>query len=193
MIKLVSKTREKNNFVLETGRLVCEPLTSKHSSKFYVDWMNDPVVIKFMLSGGNYTIDLLNEYLLKIENKNIYAWAIKLKASKKHIGNIKVDPINYEHLFGEFGIMIGDKNEWGKGYAMEASQAIINFCFINLRLRKINLGLFSKHDKAFNLYKKIGFNIEKINKNYFKTENGCYDLIRMTLNKRQFNNSFLKN
>ena len=152
MIKLVSKTREKNNFVLETGRLVCEPLTSKHSSKFYVDWMNDPVVIKFMLSGGNYTIDLLNEYLLKIENKNIYAWAIKLKASKKHIGNIKVDPINYEHLFGEFGIMIGDKNEWGKGYAMEASQAIINFCFINLRLRKINLGLFSKHDKAFNLY-----------------------------------------
>ena len=68
-----------------------------------------------------------------------------------------------------------------------------NFFFINLRLRKINLGLFSKHDKAFNLYKKIGFNIEKINKNYFKTENGCYDLIRMTLNKRQFNNSFLKN
>ena len=64
---MVSKTREKNNFVLETGRLVCEPLTSKHSSKFYVDWMNDPVVIKFMLSGGNYTIDLLNEYHLKIE------------------------------------------------------------------------------------------------------------------------------
>ena len=85
MIKLVSKTRE-NNFVLETGRLVCEPLTSKHSSKFYIDWMNDPVVIKFMLSGSNYEGDLLNEYLLKIENKNIYAWAIKLKAGKSILG-----------------------------------------------------------------------------------------------------------
>ncbi len=190
---MVSNTREKNHFVLETGRLVCEPLTSKHSSKVYVNWMNDPAVIKFMLSGGNYTIDLLNEYLLKIENKNIYAWAIKLKSNKKHIGNIKIDPINYKHLFGEFGIMIGDKNEWGKGYARESSQTIINFCFNNLGLKKINLGLFSKHDQAFNLYKKIGFNTEKIKKNYFKTENGCFDLIRMSLNKIQFDNNFLKN
>ena len=39
---------------------------------------------------------------------------IHLKENCKHIGNIKIDPINKKHGTGEYGIMMGDKDEWGK-------------------------------------------------------------------------------
>ena len=35
--------------------------------------------------------------------------------------------------------MIGDRNEWGKGIAKEASERIIDFCFNLLNLKRLNL------------------------------------------------------
>ena len=35
---------------LRSKRLIFEPIGLKHLSKQYVDWMNDPLVIKYMNS-----------------------------------------------------------------------------------------------------------------------------------------------
>ena len=69
-------------------------------------------------------------------NDSMLFWAIHLKEGGKHIGNIKIDPVNKRHGLGEYGIMIGDSDEWGKGYAKEASELVIHHCFRDLRLRK---------------------------------------------------------
>ena len=80
---------------------------------------------------------------IKIKNSKIFFWAITLKESGKHIGNIKIDPISQKHERGEYGIMMGDRSEWGKGYAREASEAVIRFCFETLKLRKVTLGVLT--------------------------------------------------
>ena len=43
-----------------------------------------------------------------------------------------IDPIDEKRKSGEYGIMIGNKLEWGKGYAKEASKTIIKYSMLTL-------------------------------------------------------------
>ena len=151
---------------LESERLLYEPLSLKHLSMTYVNWMNDEMVNQYLESGGDYTFEALEAFLIEQEQKNILFWAIIIKDSKKHIGNIKIDPINFEQNSGEYGIMMGDTNEWGKGYAKEASLKIIDYCFNNLQLSSITLGVVDQNKTALKLYKNMGFKIETVISNY---------------------------
>ena len=167
--------------ILETDRLFLKPLNKNYLSKEYVVWLNDPEVNKYMSSGGDYTIQKLSEYLDDVEKNPKYFWAIILKESNRHIGNIKIDPINYKEQHGVYGIMIGDKNYWGKGIAREASLRVIDFCFNKLNLKRISL-LFSRSNKsALKLYEKIGFS-QEVNFNEDNNfEKEFYDNIRMNI------------
>ena len=124
-------------------------------------------------------------YLIDVEKKNILFWAITL-SNGKHIGNIKIDPIDYKHKNGEYGIMMGDKFEWGKGYAREASQLVIDYCFENLNLNKLTLGVIEENKQAIKLYKKLNFNEEgKLIRHVIKNKK-FYNVLRMALFNKNF-------
>ncbi len=173
--------------ILETERLILKPLAFEHLSHDYVEWLNDYDVYKYLETGGNYTLDMLEDYLRDVEKKDIYFWAIHMKENNLHIGNIKIDPVNLKHGFAEYGIMMGRKAEWGKGYAKEATLKIIDYCFKNIGLRKITLGVIANNKTAFYLYQKIGFEIEGVYKNHCIIEGEYCDGIRMAIFNPEFN------
>ena len=171
---------------LESERLFFRPLSQKHLSLAYVNWLNDIEVNTYLESGGNYTIQLLADFLKEQEQKDILFWAIHLKDSNKHIGNIKIDPINNELNSGEYGVLMGDKTNWGKGFANEASNRIIKYCFEELKLAKITLGVIENNIKAVSLYKKIGFIITEQKEKTGVYNNKLSNSLRMSLDVRNF-------
>lgn len=171
---------------LESERLYYKPLCIEHITKEYVNWINDHEVNKYLESGGDYTIEKLKAYIEEHEKKESLFWAIHLKDSNKHIGNIKIDPINIETNSGEYGILMGDKQNWGKGFAKEASIAIIEYCFEELKLSKITLGVIEDNIKAASLYKKIGFTIDEIIKELGTYNNKLSNALRMSLHVKDF-------
>jgi [ribosomal protein S5]-alanine N-acetyltransferase len=166
---------------LETERLLLLPLSRKHATEEYVSWLNDPEVYKYLETGGDYTLEKLNEFLKEVEEKNIYFWGIHLKENLKHIGNIKIDPVNTKNKLGEYGILMGNRSEWKKGYAKEASTSIINFCFDVIGLRKVTLGVMDDNTSAVQLYQNLGFKTEGVYEKH-GIYNGKYcNCIRMAL------------
>ena len=145
---------------LQTDRLILKPLSLFHVSEEYANWLNDPEVYKYLDTGGNYTLELLKEFLAEVEKKSIYIWGIHLKENMKHIGNIKIDPIYERNNIGEYGILMGDREEWKKGYGKEASICVIDFCFKILSLRKITLGVIEDNRNAVHMYLNLGFSQE---------------------------------
>lgn len=146
---------------LESERLYYKALSLENCTNEYVAWLNDEEVNFYLETGGDYTIEKLRQFLTDIEsNKEILFWAIYIKDTNKHIGNIKIDPISERHNRGEYGIMLGEKSEWGKGYAREATDAIVNYCFEEKKLHKITLGVVEDNANAVELYKKAGFVVE---------------------------------
>jgi RimJ/RimL family protein N-acetyltransferase len=167
--------------ILESERLILKPLSLEFLSEKYVSWMNDEEVIRYLESGGNYTKAKLEHYLSEVEMNPKYFWAIVVKELGEHIGNIKIDPIDPIHQFGEYGIMIGDRNSWGKGIAREASSLVIDFCFMELNLRKINLGLLATNSAAIKLYEKLGFEQEAYFKAHVDHKGEFEDTLRMAI------------
>lgn len=166
--------------ILETERLILEPIGRDHCTETYLNWLNDPEVYRWLETRGSQTMSMLQEYIQQqIENKT-YMWAIKIKNLNKHIGNIKVDPINIKHSLGEFGILMGDKTEWGKGYAREASLEIMNYFFTKEEpLRKITLGVVEQNKAAVKLYNNLGFEVEGKYKDHVCYGDKYYSIIRM--------------
>jgi ribosomal-protein-alanine N-acetyltransferase len=145
---------------IETERLILQPMDKSFISEEYLSWMNDPEVFLYLETGGNYSMNELQEYVKFSIEKNIFFWAITIKETGKHIGNIKIDPVSQRHGTGEYGIMLGDRAAWRKGYAAEASIGLINYCFAKLGIRKINLGVVKDNVSAVQLYEKLGFKTE---------------------------------
>lgn len=172
--------------LLESERLTYVPVSLKHLSEDYVAWLNDPDVYKFLETRGNYTSDKLKQFLEGCESNPNLFWAIHIKTNNLHIGNIKIDPVNLVHGTAEYAIMMGRKTEWGKGYACEASARVIDFCFKDIGLRKITLGVIADNVAAIHLYKKLKFNIEGLYKNHVLHDGKYHDVIRMALFNKNF-------
>mgnify|MGYP000583769488 CR=1 FL=1 len=166
---------------LNSERLVLEPLSIKHLSESYVSWINDVEVNKFLETRGGYSIIQLEEYIINQQKKNILFWAIIEKKSGIHIGNIKIDPIELTTLSGEYGILMGEKRFWGKGFAREASELIISYCFKVLGLKQITLGVIEQNTNALKLYLSLGFSITSRKERFGTYDGKLCNLIRMKL------------
>jgi ribosomal-protein-alanine N-acetyltransferase len=166
---------------LKTNRLYLVPLSTSHLSDDYLKWLNNPIVVKYLETNCDYTMEMLRLFLIDIEKKEILFWAIHLQSNNKHIGNIKIDPVVLKHGICEYGILMGSMSEWGKGYAKEASNVVIDYCFSILNIRKINLGVVEENHSAVALYKSLGFVIEGIYKNHGYYDGKYCNVLRMSL------------
>ena len=68
-----------------------------------------------------------------------------------------------------------------KVFAYEASEAIIKYCFKDLKLSKITLGVVEDNINAVKLYKKLGFTTYDKIKNFGTYNNKNCDSLRMIL------------
>ena len=174
------------NIDIESQRLNFTRLSKQHVSSEYVDWINDPEVNMYLETRGNYTLNLLTSYIEEQYKNEVYFWAIHRKDTKVHIGNIKIDPINIKTKSGEYGILIGDKLSWGKGFAKEATIQILEYCFEELKLSKVTLGVIEDNIKATSLYKNIGFVIDEKKEAVGTYNKKLSNALRMSLDVKNF-------
>ena len=163
-------------------------LTLSSVSEEYVNWLNDPVInqylesryIKHDLSSVKLFVEEMNQ-----DNKN-FLFGIFCKKTTKHIGNIKLGPIDYRYKRADIGLIIGDKNYWGKGIAAEAIALITDFATGELNLHKLEAGCYRSNIGSLKAFLKQGYLIEGILKEHVKLGEqweDCYRLGKVLNNK----------
>ena len=78
----------------------------------------------------------------------------------KPIGSISLNRINNKDHNAVFGIAIGDKQYWSKGYGTEAATLIIRYGFEQLNLHRISSSAWSFNDRSIKMHIKLGFSEE---------------------------------
>src|SRR5260370_22360467 len=103
-------------------RIFLEPLNPENFSSDYASWMQNQEVLRYLTGRTKaYSHQELKDYIIKMNESDAnYFFGIFLKRGNLHIGNIKIGSIDPMHQFADIGLLIGNKNEWGKGYATEA-------------------------------------------------------------------------
>lgn len=120
------------NRIIETERLILRPVTLEDASDVF-EWVGDPVVNRYMPYSIYNNIEQVKVYISKIIKEGKYEFAFYSKENKKVIGagSIKYDEDTKAY---ELGYNLNRKF-WNKGYATEASKAIIQWAYQTLNAR----------------------------------------------------------
>lgn len=65
-----------------------------------------------------------------------------------HIGNIGLHSLDWKNRNATLGIVIGEKEHWGKGYGTEAVRVMLRFAFHELGLHRVELATLVGNDRA---------------------------------------------
>lgn len=143
-------------------------------------WINDPAItstltMRFPMSRTQEESWLLSHY----KDRSDLPLAIVINERDQHIGNCGLHRIDYVNRNAEFGIMIGEVDQWGKGYAVEAARLIIDYGFKQLGMHRIFLHVYSHNLRAQRVYAKVGFiNEGTLRESYFR-DGRYYDTLIM--------------
>lgn len=137
-------------------RVLCrEDVTTR-----YLSWLSDPEVFRYLelrFSPPQTLIDL--ECFVNAVNasENSLMLGIFLNSNKAHIGNIKLGPIDHNHLTGDIGLLIGERAHWGKGFAGNAIKLLSDYAFQELGLIKLTAGCYSSNEGSRRAFLNVGF------------------------------------
>jgi ribosomal-protein-alanine N-acetyltransferase len=132
----------------------------------YHRWMNDPEVTQFLeVRNARRTHQDILDYVKSVLKKSEDVFlAICVKETGQHIGNIKLGPVNQTHSFAHIGLLIGEKNFWGKGLATEAISLVVQYAFNTLKLHKVLAGCYANNAASARAFEKAGFTREGLQK-----------------------------
>jgi [ribosomal protein S5]-alanine N-acetyltransferase len=165
-IKIILKV--KVNLYLKT-------IQDHNVSKKYINWLNTYEITKFTEQKNykhNYT-NVKNYVSKKFLSNNDILFGIIYK--KKHIGNIKLSKINYEHKSCEVSFFIGDEKFWGKRIATNSLKKVVSFAINKLNMKKINAGYYENNFGSAKVFNNCNFKVEGIKKKQIIFENKRID------------------
>lgn len=86
-----------------------------------------------------------------------FTFAIYELKTLRPIGNAGLIDINRANQTAEFGIVIGEKDCWNRGYGTEATRLTLDFGFNAQNLHNIRLRVYGFNQRAIRAYEKAGF------------------------------------
>jgi len=167
---------------ISEGKILIRPLT-KNDLPQTISWLKDPQIHKFLASNfEDITFEKELEWLKEMHSSLIdFVFAIEDKKLKKYIGNCGLHKIDWENKACEFGIIIGDKNYWGRNFGTDTIKAAMRLAFKKLNLLKMKLFVYEYNDRAISAYKKCGFKVKEILIRDHLFENYCWDTLVMEI------------
>ncbi len=169
-------------------KLYLRALGNSDINENYLRWINDAEVTQYMVTGTfPSNMEKLAEYYHRMTTSpNHVILAIIDKDSDRHIGNITLNDINWIDRTANLGIMIGDKDFWGKGYGTEATKLMTQYAFDRLNLHKLWLGVYASHKTAIRIYEKAGFEIEGNFKDELYRDGEYHDRVVMGITREKY-------
>jgi len=142
---------------LETTRLVLRrPQDS--DAEAILEYGSDPEVLEHLIWPGVTTLEAaktsLHEYLMP----NPGVFIIEVKDEQKCIGSFDLRLIP-EHQKANFGFCINSKY-WGRGYMTEVLEAMIDACFKELKLNRVEASHFKGNEASGRVMMKCGMQPE---------------------------------
>lgn len=156
-------------------------LEPKHVTPAYVSWVNDPEVNRFLESRFvQQTEDSVRQFVeAAARDQHGLFWGIRSVALDRHVGNIKLAPIDRHHLRGEVGIMIGDRDAWGLGIGSRALALVSAIADRDLGLRKLTAGCYASNIGSVRAFERAGYTVEAVRPAHFLLEGRPEDFILM--------------
>src|SRR5690554_3736619 len=148
--------------VIETKRLVLKPLIIDDSESL-LEIFSDPEVMRYWntaaWTANRDSLDFINESNDSMQRQEALILGVYLKSTGELAGKCILFSYDKESKRAEIGFGLG-RYSWSKGYVNEAGEALIQYGFNSLRLRRIEAEIDPNNQSSAKALEKLGFSRE---------------------------------
>lgn len=122
----------------------------------YIRWLADMDVTRYLALREPLSLAAEQDWFKRAsESDDRVIWAIML--GDKVIGTSGIEGIDWRNRRATTGVMIGEKEEWGKGYASEAHRLRTRYAFEELNLEKLKTWVYVENVASRRALEKVGY------------------------------------
>lgn len=177
-----------DNLFLKGKRVILRPI-KKADAQYIYEGARDRAISKYTFVPNPYTLKNAEEFIRQawagIRKGTSYNLGIELRNTSGIIGMIGVMDISEKHKRGEVGYWVNRKY-WHQGYASEALELMLNFCFKKLKFRKVVAGVFPPNEISSLMLLRAGFKLEGRLRRHIKKDGRWMDLLRYGLLREEY-------
>jgi RimJ/RimL family protein N-acetyltransferase len=121
-----------------------------------------------------------------LADKDRIWFAILLKKGDRMIGEAGLLRMFKPWRKTDMTIIIGEKDEWGKGYGTEAGHLLLHYAFRQLGFHRISIGVVGFNKRALKFWECLGFKKEGVQRDEYYYDNEYIDGIMMSILENDF-------
>ncbi len=177
-----------------TGEKIALGPARRELVPLYQKWMNDFEVVRTLGARlGPMTREAEEAWYERVSGGGgEILFTIYERATMRPIGNTGLDDIDPFHRTATFGILIGEKECWGKGYGTEVTRLMLDYGFTALGLHNIMLTAYSFNERGLRAYTRAGFREIGRRREAFRLGGRAYDVVYMDCLAAEFESPVLR-
>jgi RimJ/RimL family protein N-acetyltransferase len=169
----------KNPFLIGT-KVYLRPL-ERADAPLLVPWLNDAEVIRGLMQYRPLNLKAEEAFLDQLYQGDDVVLGIAVRETDELLGAIGLHAIDFKNRHARFGLFLGVKSEWGKGYGTEATALIVRHAFETLNLNRVWLHVLEDNLGGIRAYEKVGFQKEGVLRQSHYREGRYWDSLTMAI------------
>lgn len=173
---------------LTSERLVLKPHRPENLERLHA-WKNDREINAMSADSVEPSSEEKSRKTLERwmqHSDDIIHLAIHLAGSDELIGFLHIALIEHELRRCKIGIVIGEKQHWGKGYGSEALRRAVDYCFTDLDMNRIGAETYASNPRSVGMLEGAGFVREGVLRESVYKDQGFVDEYQYGLLRRDW-------
>ena len=161
----------------------------------YQRWVNDFEVVRTLGAIPMRPLSFEQEeswYHGTIGDARETSFTIYERATMRPIGTTGLREINHQHGTATWGILIGEKDCWNRGYGTETARLMLDYAFTALSLTNVLLTVYSYNTRGIRAYLRAGYKEIGRRRGARRFAGGVYDEVYMDCIASEFESLVLR-
>ena len=141
------------------GELVALGPLRREMIDLWLRWFNDLDMLRTLGTVDAATREAEERFYAQATGEGEVNFAIFELASARPVGTCGLRAVDQRNGTATFGIAIGDRTAWNRGYGSEATRLLLDYAFHWLGLHNVQLHVYANNPRGIRAYEKAGFRL----------------------------------
>jgi RimJ/RimL family protein N-acetyltransferase len=169
------------------GRRVCLRPLARQDLVYLRKWLGDAEIRGLIGETSPMSKAESEKFLEKVRGDTERAWfMVVVKESSRVIGEAGLLRMDRAWRTTDVSVIIGEKEEWGKGYGTEVVLLLLNYAFRHLDFHRAAVGVVGFNERALRFWEKVGFRKEGVQRDGYYYDGKYHDFVLMSILDDEF-------